>query len=263
MIFILGTLLVYSVANDSSFDVLVYGSTPSGVMAAVAAARHQAKTALLSQRDHIGGVCSGGLGQSDVGSCATEVIGGLALEFFERNAKSYPTPQPRAPWNLEPHVAKEAFLAMLNESGVTLLPPAQVLSAQKSSLGSLQSIVVQGGRTYNASVFIDASYEGDLMARSGVDYTFGRESRSKYNETGAGSQKGTAQYGIEYINPYNATTGKLLPLLVPQAPLPEGEGDKQIQAYNFRICVTDNPALRVPFRKPDQYDPARYVILWA
>ena len=84
-------------AGRGAFDVLVYGSTPSGVMAAVAAARHGAKTALLSQRAHVGGVCAGGLGQSDIGSCADEVIGGLALEFFQSSARRYATPQPRAP----------------------------------------------------------------------------------------------------------------------------------------------------------------------
>mgnify|MGYP002845946032 CR=1 FL=1 len=121
-----------------------------------------------------GGVCSGGLGQTDIGGCADEVIGGLALEFFQRNAKSYPTPQPRAPWNLEPHVAREVFLAMLNESGVVLLPPAQVLSVTKTPSGVLRSIAVEDGALYSARVFVDASYEGDLMARTpGVEYAVG------------------------------------------------------------------------------------------
>eukprot|EP01084_Bolivina_argentea_P130842 230995_1 len=92
----------------AAFDILVYGSTPSGIMAAIAAARHGAiSVALLSQWEHVGGVCSGGLGGTDTGSSADEVIGGLAIEFFKRNAKRYPTVQPRAPWNLEPHVARE------------------------------------------------------------------------------------------------------------------------------------------------------------
>ena len=240
------------------FGVLVYGSTPSGVLAAVAAARHGARTALLSQRPHIGGVCSGGLGQTDIGGCADEVIGGLALEFFQRNAKSYPTPQPRAPWNLEPHVAREVFLAMLNESGVVLLPPAQVLSVTKTPGGVLRSIAVEDGALYSARVFVDASYEGDLMARTpGVEYAVGREPRSQYNESGAGSQGTLVQYGIEFMDPYDAE-GRLLPLLNPTVPLPAGEGDKQIQAYNFRLCVTDNSSLRVPFRQPPGYDPAHW-----
>ena len=100
----------YSSFSPPTFDVLVYGSTPGGIIAAVAAARHGATTALLSQRAHIGGVCAGGLGQTDIGGCAEEVIGGLPLEFFKRNAQSYATPQPRSPWNLEPHMR-----AMLEE----------------------------------------------------------------------------------------------------------------------------------------------------
>jgi flavin-dependent dehydrogenase len=140
----------------ADYDVLVYGSTPSGIMAAVASARHGASTALLSQRSHIGGVCSGGLGQTDIGGCANEVIGGLALEFFQRNARSYATPQPRAPWNLEPHVAKNVFMAMLNESGVALLPPAEVSAVQKQAL-RLTSIATEDGQNYSARVMIDAS----------------------------------------------------------------------------------------------------------
>jgi len=251
-----------AVRHQQHFDVVVYGSTPAGVLAAVAAARHGAHTALLSQRMHIGGVCSGGLGQTDIGSCADAVIGGLALEFFQRNARAYHTPQPRPPWNLEPHVARGVFLEMLNESGVQLLPSAQVLVAAMTGNSTLQEITVVGGATYSARVFVDASYEGDLMARvEGVDYTWGRESRTQYNESGAGSQGTHVGYGIEYINPYSAGGRVPLPLLNPAVPLPIGQGDKQVQAYNFRLCVTDNSTLRVPFREPPDYDPSRWELL--
>ena len=173
-----------SASTPATYDVLIYGSTPGGIMAAVAASRNGAKTALVSQRKHIGGMCSGGLGQSDIGSCANEVIGGIPLEFFQRNARRYAVPQPRAPWNLEPHVAKSVFLTMLNESGVELLPFAEVDHAAKEGT-RLGSITMVDGATYTAKVFVDASYEGDLMARSGVSYTWGRESREQYNESGA------------------------------------------------------------------------------
>lgn len=261
-------------AAVAPFDVLVYGSTPGGVMAAVAAARHGARTALLSQRAHIGGVCAGGLGQTDIGSCADEVIGGLALEFFNRSAAAYATRQPRAPWNLEPHVAKRTFLAMLNESGVVLLPPDQVAAAPMAArvraagtagapAPALESVRVEGGTVYRARVFVDASYEGDLMARaSGVDYTSGREAMSVYNEPGAGSQ-GPAQpqaYGIEYMDPFDGG-GAPLPLLSNTPPKPKGEGDRLIQAYNFRLCVTDNSTLRVPFAKPPGYDASEWELL--
>ena len=113
-------------SSPPPYDVLVYGSTPAGIIAAVSAARHGGKTAVLSQRAHIGGMCTGGLGQTDIGSCADEVIGGLAREFFNRSAASYTIPQPRSPWNLEPHVARQVFVEMLRESGATILPPAEV-----------------------------------------------------------------------------------------------------------------------------------------
>ena len=247
--------------TSSVYDVLVYGSTPSGIIAAVAASRNGAKTALVSQRKHIGGMCSGGLGQSDVGSCAEEVIGGIPLEFFQRNARRYAVPQPRAPWNLEPHVAKDVFLTMMNESGIELLPFAEVESVVKNG-HRLDSITMVDGNTYKAVVFIDASYEGDLMARSGVSYTWGRESRAQYNESGAGSQDiNMNNYGIEYLNPFD-DQGNLLPLLNAAPPLyPTGQADRGIQAYNFRLCVTNNATIRVPFKQPDGYDPTRWELL--
>jgi hypothetical protein len=230
-------------------------------MAAVAAARHGASTALLSQRAHVGGVCSGGLGETDVGSCADEVVGGLALEFFKSNAAEYPGKEPRAPWNLEPHVAKRVFLRMLNRSGVTMLDPAQVVAVRKEGT-TIQTVTVDDGKTYSARVFVDASYEGDLMARSGVTYTWGRESIDQYNESGAGSGGPGQKYGYmdTYLDPY-AHDGSLLPLLRKEVPLPAGQADRQIQAYNFRLCVTDNATLRVPFTKPAAYKPAEWELL--
>lgn len=253
--------LLSTAAYAYDIDVLVYGSTPSGVMAAVAAARHGSRSALLSQKAHIGGVCSGGLGQTDIGSCADEAIGGLALEFFHRNAKRYSTLQPRTPWNLEPHVAESVFREMLSESGVALLQPGQVASVKVDD-AVLRSITTVDGRVYTSKVFIDASYEGDLMARAGVEYIVGRESRSKYNETNAGSRGTAVEYGpIEFVDPYLPGSTELLPLLKPQGPLPIGEGDHQTQAYNFRLCVTDNASLRVPFTKPLDYDSRQWELL--
>ena len=247
--------------SPPTFDVLVYGSTPGGIIAAVAAARHGAKTALLSQRLHIGGVCAGGLGQTDIGSCADEVIGGLPLEFFNRSAQSYATPQPRTPWNLEPHVAKAVFLAMLNESGVHLLPASEVQSVRKAGLG-LEALSTVGGDTYSSKIFIDGSYEGDLMSRTpGVSYTWGREGKGQYNESGAGSHAPGGYNAAVDIDPF-AADGSLLPLLKPTPPLyPTGQADKQIQAYNFRLCVTDNATIRVPFTQPKGYDPAHWELL--
>lgn len=243
--------------QDKTVDVLVYGSTPSGVLAAVASSRHGASTALLSQRKHLGGVVSGGLGQTDIGSCAEQVIGGFTREFFLENAKQYATPQPRSPWNVEPHVARRVFMKMLRQANVTLFPYGEVESVVKDSTdGRIQYIVMEKTKVkYSAKIFIDASYEGDLMARTpGVEYTYGRESRDQYNESGAGSQGMTRmQHHTLYMNPFDEN-GNLLPYLLRQEqPGPVGQGDKQIQAYNFRLCVTNDSSLIVPFTKPHDY----------
>ena len=267
--------LLWASATGSTYDVLVYGSTPGGIIAAVAASRHGVgSVALLSQRANIGGMCSGGLGESDVGKCADEVIGGLALEFFHRSAASYATRQPRAPWNLEPHVAEATFRAMLAEANVTLLPFDEIGVVRTDGLEVRSITTVRDGATYDAAVFIDASYEGDLMARTeGVTWTWGRESTSTYNESRAGSKGGQSQYLTEFIDPLvhapvgvggagGTVTPDLLPLVQPTAPaLPDGTGDRQVQAYNFRLCVTNDATLRVPFAQPAGYDSARWELL--
>lgn len=267
----------------ASFDILIYGSTPSGIIAAVASARHLTKAAhagvaLLSQRQHIGGVCSGGLGQTDVGSCAKQTIGGIPLEFFQRTAANYATPQPRAPWNLEPHVAEATFRAMLREANVKILPYDEVASVQtkapaaaEGSAPQITSITtVRGGATYAASVFIDASYEGDLMARTkNVAWTVGREGAAHYNETGAGTTSNNA-YNDAFIDPLvhdGAAEPRVLPLVSATPPaLPDGTADAEVQAYNFRLCVTQGDpknlsGTRASFTKPEGYDPARWELL--
>jgi hypothetical protein len=155
---------------------------------------------------------------------------------------------------------------MLNRSGVIMLAPAQVVSVAKEGT-AIQAITVDDGKTYSARVFVDASYEGDLMARSSVSYTWGRESIDQYNESGAGSggPGQTYAYLTNNIDPY-AKDGSLLPLLREVVPLPAGQADRQIQAYNFRLCVTDNATLRVPFAKPADYKPTDWELLrrfWA
>jgi len=246
------------------------------------------KVALLSQREHAGGMCSGGLGESDVGSCAERVIGGLTKEFFLRSAQKYDVKQPRTPWNLEPHVAKQVFLDMLREANVTLLPFGEVETVVKNERGYAESITVpesiapQESYEYFAEVFIDASYEGDLMARTpDVDYTWGRESFHKYRESGAGShgqsRMGDFPVGVR-IDPYydgrTAVDGEdenkhidkvkekvLLHLLSPEPPKPRGQSDRQIQSYNFRLCVTNNETMRVPFTRPANYNVNEWELL--
>lgn len=161
-------------------------------------------------------------------------------------------------------MAQRVYLRMLNESGVHLLPVSEVQSVQKDAQGlRLRTIATVSGVTYTSKVFVDGSYEGDLMSRTqGVSYTWGREGAEQYNESGAGSQDiNMGGYGIEYLDPF-APDGSLLPLINAKPPrYPSGQADKQIQAYNFRLCVTNNASLRVPFKQPEDYDPARWELL--
>ena len=179
-------------AAGDTYDVLVYGSTPGAVMAAVAAARHGARTVLVDYAPRVGGVCSGGLGRTDKGNSV--VIGGLAREFFLRNARVYDAGAAAPDFNLEPHVAQAVFEAMLADAGVAHVRTAggaQLDSVQRLHAGdaaSLSGVTLEDGTAFAARVFVDGSYEGDLMARSGSSFTWGREANTTYNETGAGSQ---------------------------------------------------------------------------
>ena len=222
------------------FDVIVYDATSGGVMAAVAAARHGAKTALLCASwpacfpeggQRVGGMSSGGLGQTDVGSCPDK-IGGFAREFYRRNRARYAAPgwAPVVPnttcrvptasagcdvaVNLEPHVALSNFEAMLAEANVSVFYSAQVDSVKlaagtaASSAGkAIESIALVDGRRFSARVWLDAGYEGDLLARAGASFVTGREAGATYNESLAGRRPGTASNEMDLpINPYVSGT---------------------------------------------------------
>ena len=271
-------------AAPARYDVVVIGSTPGGVMAAVAAARtldagpdgpgarrpHVNRVALLSEGSHVGGVSSSGLGQSDVGGCTDGCIGGLALEFFQRNAATYTQPQPRAPWNLEPHVAEGVFRAMLDEAGVDLIEHTRVVAAAStaSNANALASVTTADGRVFAASVFADATYAGDLLPLANLSYAVGREGIAQYNESLAGV-RGVAK-GHEFdvaVDPFvraGSAGGPLLPhvgRVAPPAGAPGsklGEADARVQSYNFRLCVSNTPGRFVPWPKPPGYDPAHW-----
>jgi hypothetical protein len=241
----------------SEFDVLVYGATSGGVMAAVAAARNgAARVALLDPGERIGGMTAGGLSATDVGRA--QVIGGMALELFRKNGKRYGK---AVEFNWEPHVALELLHALIANASVTLIDKAQVETVIKTG-GKLTGLTTVDGRSFTASVFVEADYEGDLMARAGVSWTHGREGKDQYNESLAGYR--LANQGHEFsvaINPYVQGTQDLLPMLTPWTPpendptRAEGQADSKTQSYNFRLCVTTNKTNLVPFTKPDGYDP--------
>ncbi len=245
-------------AEQHAFDVVVYGGTAGGVIAAVAAAREGLAAAIVTPDTHLGGMVSGGLGWTDHGEKA--VIGGYSLEFFERVGKKY---ERAIEWHFEPHVAEEVFNELVKESGVRVFSNSRLHETEgvRKSGADVAQIVVENGDTFTAKVFVDATYEGDLMAQAGVSYTWGREGIQDYGESLAGVRERTPLHQFRAsISPVDQA-GKLLPEITPRSEDPVGAADKRVQAYNFRLCMTKTPENRVAWPKPATYDLARYELL--
>jgi hypothetical protein len=246
-------------AATTSYDVVVYGGTAGGVIAAVTAAREGLKTALLEPTAHIGGMVSSGLGYTDFGN--KQVIGGYAYEFYVRAGRYYQTNQYSAEvsWYHEPHVAERIFRDMLKGAGVTVIERTRLRekSGVRKDAARVVSIDVENGDTYTAAIFMDCTYEGDLMAGAGVTWTYGRESSAQYGETLAGVRDRTPFHQFLADIPAKGADGKLLLEISGAQLLPAGSADKAVQAYNFRMCFTEAND-RVRFAKPGGYDPQRY-----
>jgi hypothetical protein len=244
------------------FDLAVYGSTPGGIAAAVAAAREGMHVAVIDNGHHVGGMAAGGLSTSDRGN--TETIGGISHEFFERVGHHY---NERIEWDFEPHVAEQVFNDLLSEAHVTVFFNQRLRETDGVTKqgARIMAITMEDGSVFSATEFVDGSYEGDLMAQAGVSYTWGREAASQYHESWAGvlSTNRYQDYDHQFpvrVSPY-ASDGSLLPG-VSTSPMGEfGEGDKKLPAYTFRMCFTNNKANQAPFPKPDGYDPRRYDLL--
>lgn len=243
-------------AKQLTFDVAVYGGTPGGVTAAIQAARMDQRVVLLSFDAHVGGLTSGGLTATDLGKA--ESIGGMALEFYGRLGRNK---------DFSPSQAEAAFRAMLDEAGVTVLLRRPLESAEVKD-ARIESITMLTGETVSAKMFIDASYEGDLYAAAGVSYRVGREPRSAFNESLAGTWQ-KESYADVYmfcnlpISPYVVADDPSSGLLPEVSAEPAGEaglGDYKVQAYNFRMRLT-NRADKVAFPRPEGYDPGRYALL--
>ncbi|MPZ20089.1 MAG: FAD-dependent oxidoreductase [Luteitalea sp.] len=246
-------------AQPRNFDLVVYGGTAAGVMSAVSAAREGVpRVALLEPRDHLGGMVSGGLGWTDFGQ--KEVVGGYALEYYERAGKKYGVP---IQWHLEPHVAEEIFKELVEESGVEVFYRHRLREGTgvRTDRGRIESIVMENGTTFTAKIFADATYEGDLMAQAGVSYTWGREGTDEYGESLAGVRDRTPKHQFQVQIRAVDEEGELLPEVSSERKTPAGSPDKKVQAYNFRVCMTKVPENRVPFPKPREYDPKRYELL--
>ena len=260
-------------------DVIVYGGTSAGVAAAIQTSRMGKSVILIEPTKYVGGLTSGGLGMTDSGK--REVIGGISREFYQRlqqhyhQADSWRQEKPAdylhykkkddAIWRFEPHVAMKALREMLAEAKVEVVHGQRLdLKNGVSTSGSkITEIRMESGEAYRGKMFIDGTYEGDLMAKAGVSYTVGREANSKYGETLNGVQNSNARSHqfLHNVDPY-AIPGDpqsgLLPGVQAEGPGEEGAGDHRIQAYCFRMCLTDDPANRVAFPKPEGYDPLRY-----
>ena len=281
-------LVALQAAEVIEADLCVYGATAGGVAAAVQAARMGKTTVIAEFGNHLGGVTSGGLGATDIGN--KTAIGGIAREFYHRIAQHYANSnawrfEPREEyfaqrggrstvsdlsaadatmWTFEPHVAEDVFFQMLNEAKVAVYFRQRLASVKKEG-GRITEIVMENGKAYRASMFIDATYEGDLMAKAGVSYAVGREGNAKYSETIDGIRAATPKHQFTVaVDPYEKSGDPgsgLLPCIQPGDGGTPGEGDARVQAYNFRLCYTQDPANRLPHRKPPKYDPAKYRLL--
>jgi hypothetical protein len=247
-------------AYTGTYDVMVYGATASGVMAAIAASEEGSRVLLVEPGRYVGGMVTGGLSHSDYGD--RTVIGGLTLEFYRKVAQHYNTHvfYWRGP---EPHVGEKIMLDWLHEHGVDLQFGKRVQEVIKNG-NTIQRIIFTDGTYAEASVYIDAGYEGDLMALAGVSYTWGRESRSDNNESWAGRQPVTfTSHQIDArIDPFFPGREKrLIPLIHAKPMVETGEGDKGIQSYCFRLIATDRNENMVPWKKPENYDPDTYELV--
>lgn len=258
----LGTLFLSTAVMPGAViesDVCVYGATAGGVSAACSAARLGKKVVLVDEGRHVGGMTSSGIGITDFGS--REAVGGFALEFYQRMGKHYRRPES---WGFEPRLAEQELQGMLKSSGVSLYPERRVAQVKKQ-LATIGEFVAENGDVFRARVFIDASYEGDLMAKAGVKYTAGREGNALYGETHNGVQfsSGADRFQVlmdPYVNPGDPASGLLA--LVDSAPMGKaGEADAGLQAYAFQLCMTREPENQIPLEPPPGYNPARYELL--
>lgn len=236
------------------YDLIVYGGTPSGVIASYAAAREGAKVLLIEQTGHIGGLNTSGLGTAESEHMIDEVITGYALDFYKRVGRKYGKDTPA--FYFEPHIAEETFNEMMRESGVEIILNRHLTAVDKQN-GMIKNITLDDGLAFRARYFIDATYEGDLMASSNVSYTYGREPVSQYNEPLAGIR---LIDGPTAASPYDEEEN-LLPRFTEVSALTEGEGDKRVMNYNFRLTFSNDPDNMRPFTEPANYNPDDFILL--
>ena len=279
-------------AAEHDYDVVIYGGTSAAVTAAVQVTRMKKQVAIVCPETHLGGLSSGGLGWTDSGN--KEVIGGLAREFYHRVYLEYEKPESwkwqtrdsygnrgqgtkaidgssRTQWIFEPHIAEKVFETFIDEFQIPVFRD-HWLDREAGVVvrdGKIESMRTSNGEIFRGKVFMDATYEGDLIASAGVSYHVGRESTDQYGEEWNGVQTGVLHHQHHFgdlppISPYKIPGepgSGVLPRVSSEAPGEKGSADKRIQAYCFRMCLTNHPENRVPFAKPEGYDPAQYELL--
>ncbi len=265
--------------GEEEFDLVVYGGTSAGIVAAVQAARLGRSVIIVEPSAHLGGLTTGGLGATDLGTA--DAIGGVSREFYQRIRDYYQnddvwiheekqvTGATDAMWGFEPHVARKIYLQMLEEYDIPVIMQDRLQlnprSVEKRN-NKIVSFETEEGNIYRGKIFIDATYEGDLLAMTGVSYHVGREANSVYDETLNGIQKVRTHNHIfpgfvdPYITPGNHSSG-ILPGVHNDDPGIDFEGDHRVQAYCFRMCLTDVSANQVAFSRPEGYDEMEYELL--
>lgn len=257
--------VILSKAETKQVDVCIYGGTSAGVVAAYTAKNMGKSVLLIEPTTHIGGLTTGGLGFTDIGN--KFAITGISRDFYRRIGKHYGRFEH---WIFEPKVASQVFTEYLTEAKIKPLYNYHVIKVNKTGT-EIRNIVLEHSNdknaphyTISAQQFIDCSYEGDLMAKTGVSYHIGRESNAEYNEKHNGVQLREKHQFPDDIDPYiirGDSTSGLLWGISPAKLAPQGSGDSCVQAYNYRICLTDNPENRIEITQPDDYRPDCYELL--
>lgn len=278
-------------SENTDFDIVIYGGTSAGIVSAIQAESMGHSVVVIEPTERLGGLTSGGLGQTDIGNKAA--IGGLSREFYRRVRKHYSNPSAwkwqasdeyrsrgqsaaseneETMWTFEPSVARGIYNEWIRERSITVLLGERLDRSGDGvtlvgSPPSISQIQLESGKKIVGKAFIDCTYEGDLMAAAGVSYTIGREANSRYNETLNGVQVVKAKYhqlatGVDpYVIPGNPSSG-LLPHIDASGPGEEGAADHRVQAYCFRMCMTDQVANQIPFQKPSGYVEQWYELLF-
>jgi len=305
-----GALLVFSAiwipgcnqsdVHENQFDIVIYGGTSSGVTAAIQSSRMGKTVILIEPTSRLGGLTTGGLGQTDIGN--KQAIGGVSREFYENIKQYYDKPEPwkwqkkqeyfdggqtrtgkqeESMWTFEPLAAIKVYEHMLKDENITVVYNQSLDREQGVTKheGSLVSIAMETGELYHGRIFIDATYEGDLLAAAGVSYTVGREANETYGEnlngvqandtsltlTGVVSRNGRNHNFVDGVDPYvikGDEDSGVLPYINVDGPGEPGTANKQVQAYCFRMCLTDHPDNRIPFAKPENYSELNYELLF-